>query len=214
MKTDRRTFLKALSASFAATAAAPAIRPAASDVFESSFLGLRLTKPERWRYVDTALWNLIWANTRFDADDYSDEELKEVLGQPLVVIAPVRLDSTNVHVNVSLWPEPPLPDGIDLVLAHRDHLDLAASFMRDFELLAEPRPSSLGRLHGSGAQLRYSAELQDGFTAPCVVEHFLVVRPEALVGINLARAESGHASSVIEELESVRDSFEPMGGTL
>lgn len=206
MKTDRRGFLRALVGSLAASAAAPAVRPTAAETYENDVLRMSLEKPRGWKFIDRLEWSLKWSDVRYESEDLPEELLKELLGQPLFVMARADLDRTDVSPNVSLWPEVNMDLALPLTDAHWEYVDAASEIMKRFRLLEPPAAATLGGIPASRMRLRYFHETGSEGSALCEVEHYLVKRGEVFLGINFGRAAEGHSREVLEELESVRDS--------
>ena len=205
MNTDRRGFLGALAASLAAVAAEPALRRKDEDVYQNDVLGVRILKPQGWKFINRLEWNLVWADIRYQTDTMSDDELKSLLGQPLVIIAR-GADHTNVQPNMSLWPDPELEPELPLLDAHQIYPDFCEEYFHDFELLSRPALATLGGVPASRLTFRYTYVSGTERSVRCDVEHFLVLRKQLYVGVNFGRATQGHSAVALQELDSIKRS--------
>jgi hypothetical protein len=192
----------------ASVGAAPVIRPLDADMFENAVLRVRVRKPQGWRYIDTLSWSLIWSATKFETGEMSDEELKSFASRPLVVMAPDEVDRTDVHPNMSIWPDPETSPEESLASAHRSCIPGLQRIFRDFELLEGPAGAQLGGADASRLRLRYIAAAHHGVSRQCDVEHYFVKRDQVFVGINFAHATEGHDRTVLDQLREIRESFQ------
>lgn len=208
MNTDRRTFLRSLAASAASAAAKPILNPGGADVYENAILRVRARKPEGWKYLGRIEWALLWSDTRFREDLFSDDELKQILGQPLVTMVPIEKDRTNVEPHMSICPDPMADSQWSLAEGHENCRLACEELMHDFLVLEGPHPSEIGGVAASRMVARYTHTSVSEASVSCEVEHFLVKRDGLFVGVNFGRATAPHAPGVLAQLEGIRDSLE------
>jgi hypothetical protein len=207
METNRRTFLRSVAASMAASAAKPVVRADEEDVYENDALRMRIVKPSGWEYADRVEWSLFWEGVRYQSGELGQDELKALMTQPLVVMS--REDPrTPIRASVSVYPDPDVPPEDSLAEAHARYVRVLSRIWLDFELLEPPEPASLGTLPASRLRGRLTAEHATEGNHTGDVEHYLLNRYGLVIGFTFARAPKGCTDSIVSELESIRESVE------